>query len=148
MEIYTVWKGVSSMPIAAFISLCLKAGLSILSLIFKVGGKLRLTIPILCFLLFSTVLNKWAGEHETLAFIILFSLLGLTVLSWIVSLIKAIRRKRDEKYHEDDVAWQIRQAREMGVPLDRIRFNEHGDLLDPRTGKPVVYGEGVPFKDI
>lgn len=136
------------MPIAAIISLCLTAGLLILSFIFKVAGKIRLTIPIICFLLFSTVLNKWAGEHETLAFIILFSLLGLTMLSWIVSLIKAIRRKRDEKYLEDDAAWQIRRAREMGVPLDKIQFNEHGDLLDPRTGEPVVYGEGVQFKDI
>ena len=136
------------MPIAAIISLCLTAGLLILSFIFKVAGKIRLTIPILCFLLFSTVLNKWAGEHETLAFIILFSLLGLTVLSWIMSLINAIRRKRDEKYLEDDVAWQIRRAREMGVPLDKIQFNEHGDLLDPRTGEPVVYGESVQFKDI
>ncbi|CDW99925.1 hypothetical protein [Desulfitobacterium hafniense] len=136
------------MPFAAIISLCLTAGLLILSFIFKVAGKIRLTIPIICFLLFSTVLNKWAGEHETLAFIILFSLLGLTVLSWIVSLIKAIRRKRDEKYLEDDAAWQIRRAREMGVPLDKIQFNENGDLLDPRTGEPVVYGEGVQFKDI
>jgi pilus assembly protein TadC len=136
------------MPIAAIISLCLTAGLLILSFIFKAAGKIRLTVPILCFLLFSTVLNKWAGEHETLAFIILFSLLGLTVLSWIVSLIKAIRRKRDEKYIEDDVAWQIRRAREMGVPLDNIQFNEQGDLLDPRTGEPVVFGESVQFKDI
>ncbi|WP_418790370.1 hypothetical protein [Phosphitispora sp. TUW77] len=136
------------MPIAAIISLCLTAGLLILSFIFKVAGKIRLTIPILCFLLFSTVLNNWAGEHETLAFIILFSLLGLTVLSWIVSLIKAIQRKRDEKYLEDDVTWQIAKAREMGVPLDKIQFNEHGDLLDPRTGEPVVYGEGIQFKDI
>jgi len=131
------------MPIAAIISLSLTVGLIILSFIFKVAGKLRLTIPILCLLLFSSVLNKWAGEHETLAFIILFSLLGLTVISWIVSLIKAIRRKRDEKYLEDDVTWQIRKAREMGVPLDKIQFNEYGDLLDPRTGEPVVYGERV-----
>ncbi|WP_347490491.1 hypothetical protein ABDB91_04845 [Desulfoscipio sp. XC116] len=133
---------------AALISLCLTVGLLILSFIFKAAGKLRLTIPVLCFLLFGTVLNKWAVEHETLAYIILFSLLGLAVLSWIVSLIKAIRRKRDEKYMEYDVAWQIRRAREMGVPLDKVRFNEQGDLLDPRTGEPVVYGEGVQFKDI
>jgi len=136
------------MPTAAIISLCLTAGLFIISFIFKVAGKLRLTVPVLCFLLFSTILNKWAGEHETLTFFILFSLLGLTVLSWIVSLIKAIRRRRSEKYLEDDVAWQIQRAREMGVPLDKIQFNEYGDLLDPRTGKPVVYGEGVQFKDI
>ncbi len=136
------------MPAAAIISICLTVGLLILSFMFKVAGKLRLTIPVLCLLLFSTVLNKWAVEHETLAYIILFLLLGLTVLSWIVSLIKAIRRKGDEKYFEDDVAWQIRRAREMGVPLDKVQFNEQGDLLDPRTGEPVVYGDGVPFKDI
>ena len=135
------------MPTVAIISLCLTAGLLILSFIFRVAGKIRLTIPILCLLLFSTVLNKWAGEHETLAFIILFSLLGLTVLSWIVSLIKTIRRKRDEKHFEDDVEWKIRRAREMGVPLDKVQFNEQGDLLDPRTGEPVVYGDGVQYED-
>lgn len=136
------------MPTAAILSLCLTAGLLILSLIFRVAGKLRLMTPILCLLLFSTVLNKWAGEHERLAFIILFSLLGLTVLSWIVSLVRAIQRKRHEKHFEDDVAWQVRRAREMGIPLDKVQFNEQGDLLDPRTGEPVVYGEGVQFRDI
>ncbi len=136
------------MPIAAVISLCIREGSFILSFIFKLASKFRLTIPLLCLLLFSTVLNKWAGENEALAFVILFSLLGLTVISWIVSLIKAIRRRRDEKYLEDDVAWQIQRAREMGVPLEKIRFNEHGDLLDPRTGQPVVYGDGVQFKEL
>ena len=136
------------MSIAAIISLCLTAGLFIVSFIFKVAGKLRLTIPIVCLLLFGTVLNKWVGEHESLAYTILFSLLGLTVLSWIVSFVKAIRRKRNEKHFEDDAAWQIRRAREVGVPLDTVQFNEQGDLLDPRTGEPVVYGEGVQFKDI
>ncbi len=136
------------MPIVAMISLCITLGLFLFSLIFKVAGKLRLTLPIICFLLFATVLNKWASEHEALSFIILFSLLGLTVLSWIVSLIKKIRSKRDEKYFEDDVAWQLRRAREMGVPLDKVQFNEQGDLLDPRTGKPVVFGDNAPFKDI
>jgi pilus assembly protein TadC len=136
------------MAIVAIISLCLTLGFFIISLIFRAAGKLRLTLPIICFLLFSTVLNKWASEHETLAYIILFSLLGLTVLSWIVSLIKKIRSKRDEKYFEDDVAWQIRRAREMGIPLDKVQFNEQGDLLDPRTGRPVVFGDNAPFKDL
>ena len=136
------------MPIAALISLCLTVGLFILSLVFKVAGKLRLTLPVICFLLFVTVLNKWAGEHQTLAFIILFALLGLTVLSWIVSLVKAIRRRQGNRRFEDDTAWQIRRAREMGIPLDKVQFNAQGDLLDPRTGEPVVFGDGVQFKDI
>lgn len=136
------------MPIAALISLCLTMGLFILSLVFRVAGKLRLTLPVICFLLFVTVLNKWAGEHQTLAFIILFALLGLTVLSWIVSLVKAIRRRRGNRRFEDDAAWQIRRAREMGIPLDKVQFNAQGDLLDPRTGEPIVYENGVQFRDI
>jgi len=39
------------------------------------------------------------------------------------------------------------KGKEMGVPLEKIRFNEHGDLLDPRTGHPVVFGDGVQFKE-
>jgi len=138
------------MPIAAIISLCLTAGLLILSFIFKAAGKLRLGIPLIYLLIavISTFFTRWTTEHESLVLMGLYILMGLTALSWIVSLIKTIRRKRDEKFFEDDVSWQIRRAREMGVPLDKIQFNEHGDLLDPRTGKPVVYGEGVQFKDI
>ena len=136
------------MLIATIVSLCITVLLLILSLLFKAAGKFRLTIPIICFLLFSTLFNKWAGEHETLAYAILYSLLGITVMSWVVSLVKAIRRKRNEKYIEDDAAWQIRRVREMGIPLDNIRFNEQGDLLDPKTGEPVVYGENVQFRDI
>ena len=138
------------MPIAAVISLCLTVGLLILSFIFKVAGKLRLGIPIIYLFaaVISTFFTRWTTEHESLILMGLYILIGLSVLSWIISLIKAIRCKRDEKYLEDDVAWQIRRAREMGVPLDRIKFNEHGDLLDPRTGEPVVYGEGVQFKGI
>jgi hypothetical protein len=136
------------MPVAAIISLSLTLILFILSFMFKIAGKLRLTIPLICFLLFSTVLNEWASEHETVAYIILFSLLGLTVLSWIVSLVKKIRRKQDEKRFEDDIAWQIQRAREMGVPMDNIQFSKTGDLIDPRTGKPMVFGDNAPFKDL
>lgn len=138
------------MPTAAIISLCITAGLLILSLIFRVAGKLRLGIPLIYLLaaVVSTFFTQWTTEHEPLVLMGLYIVIGLTALSWIVSLIKAIRRRRDEKHFEDDVAWQIRRAREMGVPLDKVQFNEQGDLLDPRTGEPVVYGEGVQFKDI
>jgi hypothetical protein len=125
-------------------------GLLILSFVFKVVGKLRLGIPLLYLIaaVVSTFFTRWTSDHEPLVLMGLNILIGLTVLSWIVSLVKAIRRKRNEKYFEDDIAWQIRRARKMGVPLDNVRFNEHGDLIDPRTGKSVVYGEGVPFEDI
>ncbi|MEG6521394.1 hypothetical protein [Desulfotomaculum sp. 1211_IL3151] len=138
------------MPTAAIVSLCLTAALLILSFIFRVAGKLRLGISLIYVLVavVSTFFTRWTTEHESLVLMGLYIIIGLTALSWIVSLIKAIQRRRDEKYFEDDVAWQIRRAREMGLPLEKVQFNEQGDLLDPRTGKPVVYGEGVQFKDI
>lgn len=138
------------MLIAAILSLSMTVGMFILSLIFKVAGKLRLGIPLFYIVaaVISTFFTQWTTDHETLVFIGLYILIGLTVLSWIVSLIKAIQRKRNEKYFEDDIAWQIQRAREMGIPLDKIKFNDHGDLLDPRTGEPVVFGKNVQFRDI
>ncbi len=138
------------MLIAAILSLSMTVGMFILSLIFKVAGKLLLGIPLFYIVaaVISTFFTQWTTDHETLVFIGLYVLIGLTVLSWIVSLVKAIQHKRNEKYFEDDIAWQIQRAREMGIPLDKIKFNDHGDLLDPRTGEPVVFGKGVQFKDI
>lgn len=138
------------MLIAVILSLSMTVGMLIFSFIFKVAGKLRLGIPLFYLIaaVISTFFTQWTTDHETLVFMGLYILIGLTVLSWIVSLVKAIRRKRNERHFEDDVAWQIQRAREMDIPLDNIQFNEHGDLLDPKTGKPVVYGESVQFRDI
>ena len=65
------------MPYTVFISLGISAVLLILSLLFRLAGKFRLTLPLLYFLLTATVLNPWAAAHETLAFAILFCLLAL-----------------------------------------------------------------------
>jgi hypothetical protein len=138
------------MLIAVILSLSLTVGMLILSFIIKVAGKLRLGIPLFYLIaaVISTFFTQWTTDHETMVFVGLYILIGLIVLSWIVSLVRALRQKRNEKHFEDDVTWQIQRAREMGIPLDKIQFNEHGDLLDPRTGKPVVHGESVQFRDI
>ena len=60
------------MTYAMFLSLGLTVLLMILSLIFKIAGKLRLTLPLVYFLLIATVLNPWAATHEKLALGILF----------------------------------------------------------------------------
>ena len=52
---------------------------------------------------------------------------------------KSIKTYRHRKFIEEDVAWQI-ASKEMGVPMNSIRFDENNSLIDPRTGKPVVYG--------
>ena len=64
------------------------------------------------------------------------------VLSWIVTAVNALRSRMDGDWEEDDIAWQLRRARELGVPLDSIRFDSSNNLIDPRTGMPVNFSAG------
>ena len=96
----------------------------------------------------STFFTDWATEHRQLVILGLCVVVGLIAMSWIISLVKFIQSKRAEKFFEEDAAWQIRQAREMGIPLTNIRFDENGALLHPETGEPIVYGDGVQFREI
>jgi hypothetical protein len=59
------------MLIAAILSLSMTAGMFILSLIFKVAGKLRLGIPLFYIVaaVISTFFTQWTTDHETLVFI-------------------------------------------------------------------------------
>ena len=135
------------MVAAAILSLSVTVGLLVLSLIFKVAGKLRLSLPIAYLLIasLSTFFTDWTSKNENLVFIGLYILIGLVVLSWIVSLVKTIKQRKCDRAMEDDIAWQIRRAREMGIPLDTVRFDENNNLIDPRTGEPVEFGAGVEF---
>lgn len=60
------------MPLGLMLSLSVTLILLVLSFLFKVAGKLRLTLPLIYFLLVSSILNKWAASHESLAFAILY----------------------------------------------------------------------------
>ena len=74
------------MAIIAFLKFILTATRMILIITFKLAEKLRLTLPLLYFLLTATFLNPWASRHEKLAMGILFALVGLSLFSWIVTL--------------------------------------------------------------
>ena len=74
------------MAIIAFLKFILTATRMILIITFKLAEKLRLTFPLLYFLLTATFLNPWATRHETLAMGILLALVGLSLFSWIVTL--------------------------------------------------------------
>lgn len=132
------------MPIALIISLSFSIGLLLLSFLFKVSGKLRLTIPLIYFLaaVISTFFTDWTSKNEQLVLLGLYILIGLVLVSWIVSLIKVIRRKHSarqyEKAFEEDVAWQIARARELGIPVDQIIVAEDGTVLDAKTNQPLV----------
>lgn len=116
------------MPYIALISIGISIVLLVLSLIFRLAGKLRLTLPLIYFVLTATVLNSWAVAHETLAFAILYGLLTLTVISWLISLKNAIRDRNYYKAMEEDMSWQIRQARNNGISMDSVYFDSNGNL--------------------
>ena len=132
------------MGLAAVIYIGITIFTLVLSFAFKVAGKLRLSIPLIYFLVvgFFPPANKWAGENETLAFIVLYALIGLVVLSWIYSLVKTVRQKHRERQYdkalESDVFWQIDRARELGIEVDRITVRDDGTVLHSETGEPIL----------
>ena len=122
---------------ALILSLSVSILLLVLSLLFKMAGKLRLTLPLLYFLaaVISTFFTDWTGKHEQLVLWGLYILIGLVVLSWILSLVKAIRRRR---ILEEDISWQINRARELGIPVDSFLVDEEGTVLDAQTKQPLL----------
>ncbi|MCH1975493.1 hypothetical protein MCI89_24430 [Muricomes sp. OA1] len=122
---------------AAMLSLGITIVLFLLSIIFKLAGKLRLPLPVIYFLLISTVLNKWAASHEKLAFIILFGLLSITLISWIVSLYHAIQERRYMSARADDIKWQLQRSIEMGIPRDAVYIDARGDMRYEDTDESV-----------
>lgn len=131
------------MLIAIILSFSISIALWVLSIVFKIAGKARLSLPLLYILAasISTLFTDWTTQHEQLVWIGLYILLGLVVFSWIISLVNGIRQRRKDRFIEEDISWQIQQARKMGVPLDSIVFDENNSLIDPRTGNPVQYGK-------
>ena len=125
------------MPYTVFISLGISVVLLFLSLIFRLAGKLRLTLPLLYFLLTATVLNPWAAAHETLAFAILYGLLALSVISWLFSLRNAIRDRRYYKALEEDMSWQIKRAGNNGIAMDTVYFGKTGNMRYKDTNEVV-----------
>ena len=126
------------------INLIVSLGVFVLSVVFKISAKLRLTIPALYILAagISTVFTDWASQHEKLILFGLYAQLAVVALSWVLTAVKAIQNRSHGSFEEDDIAWQIRRARELGVPLDSVRFDNSNNLIDPRTGMPVNFSAG------
>jgi hypothetical protein len=121
---------------AAMISLTLTVLMFIFSFVFKVAGKLRLTVPVVYYILIKTVFYQFERDYKLISDLILYALVGLVLLSWIISFVK---KKLHERFVEEDVKWQLDKAREMGIKLTSVRFDENGSLLHPETGKPIIY---------
>ena len=116
------------MPLGLMLSLSVTLILLVLSFLFKVAVKLRLTLPLIYFLLVSSILNKWAASHESLAFAILYILIAVSVISWLFALKDKLQERRYYRAIEEDMAWQIKRAKERGIPSDSVYFDSDGNL--------------------
>lgn len=94
------------------------AGIGTLALLLRLAVPARLTIPLLYTLSMLTVFHGWYLANTILADRILFALVGLVVLSWLLTFGKRIRdllhqASEDQAAAELFVYW-VRKARERG----------------------------------
>ena len=71
---------------------CLSMTLHLLLLLIRIAIKLRLSIPLVYLVLMLTVFQPWYRVHATLADGIFLVMLGCVTLSWIISLVRFVRR--------------------------------------------------------
>ena len=93
-------------------------GLMLLPVLFRLALKLRLGIPMLYAVLMLTAFHGWYQAHTALADGIFFALIGLTALSWVVTLLRRLWELledwREERAMADLLAYRVRQARAAG----------------------------------
>ena len=71
---------------------CLSMMLHLLILLIRIAMKLRLSIPLVYLVLMLTAFRPWYRTHTALADGIFLALVGCTVLSWIISFVRFVRR--------------------------------------------------------
>lgn len=98
--------------------LVIGAGLGVLALLFRLAALTRMTIPLLYTVSMLTVFHGWYRAHTVLADRILFVLVGLVVLSWLLSLIRFVcdfvTQARDDAAAMEYFSYRVRKARERG----------------------------------
>ena len=72
---------------------CLSMTLHLLLLLIRITMKLRLSIPLVYLVLMLTVFQPWYRAHAALADGIFLVMLGCVTLSWIISLVRFVRRE-------------------------------------------------------
>ena len=81
--------------------------LFLIGILFRIAGTLRLSVPLLYALVVAFFFPGWSTRNPVLSMGILYGLIGLCVLSWIVSLIRKIRERCAERALEEREARAI-----------------------------------------
>ena len=74
------------------VTACFSTMLHLLLLLIRIAIRLRLSIPLVYLVLMLTVFQPWYRAHMALADGIFLALVGCTVLSWIISFVRFVRR--------------------------------------------------------
>ena len=72
---------------------CFSVMIQLLLLLIRIAMKLRLSIPLVYMVLMLTVFQPWYRVHTALADGIFLVMLGCVMLSWIISLVRFVRRE-------------------------------------------------------
>ena len=75
--------------------------LFLIGILFRIAGTLRLSVPLLYALVVAFFFPGWSTRNPVLSMGILYGLIGLCVLSWIVSFIRKIRERCAERALEE-----------------------------------------------
>lgn len=128
------------MPLFAVLLLGTSVLFFFISSAMKIAGKLRLTLPFVYLLIavISTFFTRWTTENEQLVLYGLYATIILSILSWLKSLKDFISDRRYAKAVEDDVSWQIQQARERGISLDDVYVDSQGTLRYKENNEPMI----------
>ena len=71
---------------------CFSVMLHLLLLLIRIAMKLRLSIPLVYLVAMLTVFQPWYRVHTALVDGIFLLMLGCVMLSWIISLVRFVRR--------------------------------------------------------
>ena len=72
---------------------CFSVMVQLLLLLIRIAMKLRLSIPLVYLVLMLTAFRPWYRAHTAFADGFFLALVGCTVLSWIISLVRFVRRE-------------------------------------------------------
>ena len=75
------------------VTACFSVMIQLLLLLIRIAMKLRLSIPLVYLVLMLTAFQPWYRAHTALADGIFLALVGCTVLSWIISCVRFVRRE-------------------------------------------------------
>ena len=75
------------------VTACLSMMFYLLLLLIRIAIRLRLSIPLVYLVLMLTAFRPWYRMHAAFADGIFLALVGCTVLSWIISFVRFVRRE-------------------------------------------------------